>query len=80
MGLLRSAVRGLADQTVVRSAAQLRGGAFTAQGLRRCTLWLAGPLAALRLANLRDCRVLAGPVAGATFVDGARVGALRWHA
>ncbi len=69
--LLRSAVRGLADQTVVRSAAQLRGAAFTARGLQRCTLWLAGPLAGLRLAGLRDCRVYAGPVAGATFVDGA---------
>ena len=68
---LRSAVRGLADQAIVRSAAQLRGGAFAAQGLQRCTLWLAGPLAALRLAGLRDCRVLAGPVAGATFIDGA---------
>ncbi|KAK9845783.1 hypothetical protein WJX81_002252 [Elliptochloris bilobata] len=66
-----SAVRGLADCTIVRTAAQLAGGTFAAEGLDCCTLWLAGPLAALRLAGLRGCRVFAGPVAGATFVDDA---------
>jgi len=68
---VRSAVRGLRDAVIVRTAAQLAGGAFAADDLQRCTLWLLGPMAALRLARLRNCRVLGGPVAGATFADGA---------
>ena len=63
-------MRGLTDRVIVRTAAQLAGGAFAAEDLARCTLWLLGPLAALRLARLRDCRVYSGPVAGATFADG----------
>ena len=35
----------------------------------RCTVALLGPLRSLRLAGLRDCRVVAGPVTGASFAD-----------
>jgi len=39
--------------------------------LERCSVWILGPLASLRVWCLRDCRVVAGPVLGSTFLEGA---------
>jgi hypothetical protein len=46
------------------------GQAFVLHDLQDCTVFLIGRLSALRLQQLRRCRVYAGPVAGATFVSG----------
>ncbi|KAF6255637.1 tubulin binding cofactor C-domain-containing protein [Scenedesmus sp. NREL 46B-D3] len=46
------------------------GQAFVLHDLQDCTVFLVGALSALRLQQLRRCRVYAGPVAGATFVSG----------
>jgi hypothetical protein len=46
------------------------GQAFVLHDLQNCTVFLVGRLSALRLQQLRRCRVYAGPVAGATFVSG----------
>ena len=63
-------VTGLTGADVVRTAEQLAGGDFVLHGLTDCRVWLPGSVAALRLAGLRRCAVLAGPVAGAVFADG----------
>jgi hypothetical protein len=50
---------------------QLQAGqACVLHDLQDCTVFLVGRLSALRLQQLRRCRVYAGPVAGATFVSG----------
>jgi hypothetical protein len=50
---------------------QLQAGqAFVLHDLQDCSVFLVGRLSALRLQQLRCCRVYAGPVAGATFVSG----------
>lgn len=52
------------------TADQLSGD-FTVRDLKGCTVHLLGTLSALRLQRLRQCHVLCGPVAGASFLDGA---------
>lgn len=66
---------GLYDTVVVRRAEEVAGGDFVLLGLTRCTVVLLGQLPALRMVGLRGCRVVAGPVTGACFVDDVQVGA-----
>lgn len=47
--------------------------------LRDCSVWLLGGLSALRMMRLARCRVYGGPVAGATFVEGAHCHALNGY-
>ena len=48
----------------------LEGRECTLSDLEDCTLFLLAPLAALFMHRLRRCRVVTGPVAGATFMEG----------
>jgi hypothetical protein len=65
---------GLRDEVLVYGPGQQQqlqpGQAFVLHDLQDCTVFLVGRLSALRLQQLRRCRVYAGPVAGATFVSG----------
>lgn len=63
-------MRGLENQVVVSTAEELGEGDFALTDLRGCTVFLLGPLSALRIHKLRGCQVLTGPVAGATFIEG----------
>ncbi|KAG2497589.1 hypothetical protein HYH03_004335 [Edaphochlamys debaryana] len=47
-------------------------GDFVLLGLTRCTVVVVGRLRALRMAGLRGCRVVAGPVTGGCFLDDVR--------
>ncbi|KAK9805457.1 hypothetical protein WJX73_008992 [Symbiochloris irregularis] len=64
-------IQGARNQVLVRTADQL-GGDFVLEDLQGCTVLLLGRLSALRVRQLRDCRIACGPVAGATFVDDVR--------
>ncbi|WIA38943.1 hypothetical protein OEZ86_005096 [Tetradesmus obliquus] len=67
---------GLRGATLVYGPCQQQqlapGQAFVLHDLQDCSVFLVGRLSALRLQQLRRCRVYAGPVAGATFVSGVR--------
>ncbi|PNH04075.1 Tubulin-specific chaperone C, partial [Tetrabaena socialis] len=67
---------GLTDARVVLRGEQLAeggaGGDYVLLGLTRCTVLLLGRLRSLRVAGLRGCTVVAGPVTGAAFVDDVR--------
>lgn len=63
--------RDLSGQTLVLGPDDLGGGDFMLSDLRDCSVWLLGGLSALRMTRLARCRVYTGPVAGATFVEGA---------
>ncbi|GIL47874.1 hypothetical protein Vafri_4507 [Volvox africanus] len=64
---------GLTDTTVVLPADEVSergiGGDFVLLNLTRCRVVLLGRLRALRIAGLRNCTVVSGPVTGACFVD-----------
>lgn len=66
-----STISGLRGAVVAPSRAEVAGQEFTLTDLQDCTVFLLAPLAALFLHRLRRCRVYAGPVAGACFVEGA---------
>ena len=55
----------------IEYAVQGEGGPLTISDLVSCTVCVKGKLEALRLIGLQDCTVLAGPVHGAAFVQGA---------
>ncbi|GLI69628.1 hypothetical protein VaNZ11_014295 [Volvox africanus] len=67
---------GLTDTTVVLPADEVSergiGGDFVLLNLTRCRVVLLGRLRALRIAGLRNCTVVSGPVTGACFVDDVR--------
>lgn len=76
---------GLRQQKVVRRGAELDGGDLTLTDLEDCTVLLLGRLSALRLRGARRCCVVAGPVAGAAFLEGVPgrhigMASLSWHA
>ena len=50
---------------------QGEGGPLTISDLASCTVCVRGELGALRLIGLQDCTVLAGPVHGSAFIQGA---------
>ena len=54
----------------MKNAEELAGDDFTLHDLEGCRVFLQGPMSALRMRRLRNCKVYAGPVAGASFVDG----------
>ncbi|DBA73148.1 hypothetical protein WJX79_007037 [Trebouxia sp. C0005] len=67
-------LRGLADlqqQTVVVNAEELAGGEYSLTNLQGCTVHLQGPMSALQIRALVECKVSTGPVTGPTFVYGA---------
>lgn len=66
-----SVVRGLVGETIVRRADELQGGELLLAELRGCTIFVLGTVDALWMYDLLDCRVLGGPIRGATFIDGA---------
>lgn len=68
---------GLRDTVVIKRVEEVSGGGqggqdFVLLGLTGCTVFLLGHLPALRMAGLRRCRVFAGPVTGACFLDDVR--------
>lgn len=64
---------GLRGAVVAPSREAAAGQEFTLSDLEDCSVYLLAPLAALFLHRLRRCRVYTGPVAGACFVEGARL-------
>ena len=65
--------RGLANlqqQTIVVHAEELAGGEYSLTNLQGCTVHLQGPMSALQIRDLIDCKVSTGPVTGPTFVYG----------
>uniref|UniRef100_A0A7S3QMJ9 C-CAP/cofactor C-like domain-containing protein n=1 Tax=Dunaliella tertiolecta TaxID=3047 RepID=A0A7S3QMJ9_DUNTE len=60
---------GKRDQVLCCSAAQLASQDFVLLNLEGCTVYLIGHMPALRMTGLRNCRVFAGPVTGASFMD-----------
>ncbi len=65
-------LRGLRQQTLVRRDADLAGGDFSVADVEGCTLLLLGRMSALRLRGIRGCCIVAGPVDGATYLEGER--------
>jgi hypothetical protein len=68
-----STIRGLRGQVLAPSREEVAGQEFTLSDLEDCTVFLLAPLAALFMHGLRRCRIYSGPVAGACFVEGARL-------
>lgn len=64
------AIRGLRGQSILLHGGEVAGQDYTLSDLEDCTICLLGPLAALFMHGLRRCHVVAGPVAGATFMEG----------
>ena len=64
-------VAGLSGEVVAPPRGELEGRECTLADLEGCTVLLLAPLAALFMHRLRRCRVVTGPVAGATFAEGA---------
>lgn len=67
-------LRGLANlqqQTVIVNAEELAGGEYSLTNLQGCTVHLQGPMSALQIRALVECKVSTGPVTGPTFVYGA---------
>jgi hypothetical protein len=62
---------GLSGRDVVLRASALAGREFLLADLMDCRVWLLGEMPALRALRLTRCTVVAGPVRGAAFVDGA---------
>ena len=60
-------VYGARQEVVVR---QTEGLDFELSDLQDCSVHLRGSMGALRIRGLRRCLVYAGPVTGATFVEG----------
>lgn len=64
-------LRGLRQQKLVKRATELEGGDFTLADLQGCTVLLLGRVSALRLRGARGCFIVAGPVDGAVYLEGA---------
>lgn len=62
-------IGGRRGERIVRGGEELRGMDVNVVDLEDCTVVLTGQLRALRLRNLRRCRVLAAAVVGSVFVD-----------
>ncbi|KAF5828685.1 tubulin binding cofactor C-domain-containing protein [Dunaliella salina] len=60
---------GKRDQVLCCTAAQLASQDFVLLNLEGCIVYLIGHMPALRMTGLRNCRVFAGPVTGASFMD-----------
>ncbi len=54
-------------QIIVRHVEQASD--YVVMNCQRCVVFLSGQLGALRLLQLQDCTVVAGPVTGASFMD-----------
>jgi Tubulin binding cofactor C len=65
-----STLRGLSQQRVVKRADELGGDDFTLADLEDCTVLLLGRLSALRLLRAKRCCIVAGPIAGAAYLEG----------
>eukprot|EP00877_Chromochloris_zofingiensis_P002777 jgi/Chrzof1/124/Cz01g04070.t1 len=61
----------LTGQLVVKTAAELSGREFVLINLTNCTIYLLGPMAALRIHQLNHCTVYTGPITGSAFLNGA---------
>ncbi|KXZ45186.1 hypothetical protein GPECTOR_57g476 [Gonium pectorale] len=72
MGLVGAEVVLRAEELEEGGAGGAAGGDFVLLGLTRCRVVLLGRLRALRLAGLRGCSVVAGPITGAVFADDVR--------
>ena len=66
-------INGARSSTIVKTADELSGADLVLSDLRHCTIHLRGRTGALRIQNVKDCLIYAGPVAGATFVNGELV-------
>jgi hypothetical protein len=62
-------LQGLRDQVVIKTAADLCGQDYVLLDLHGCTIYLLGPMPALRLHTLRNCTLYTGPITGAVFVN-----------
>lgn len=65
-------INGARCSTIVKTAEDLAGADYTLTNLRQCTIHLRGKMGALRIQNVQECLIYAGPVAGATFVNDVR--------
>lgn len=63
-------INGARCSTIVRTADEMSGADYILSDLRQCTIHLRGRTGALRIQDVRDCLIYAGPVAGATYVNG----------
>ncbi len=63
-------INSLQGTTVVEACGTSGAQDYTLTDLEDCKIFLLGPLAALFMHRLRNCTVVTGPVAGATFVEG----------
>mmetsp|Transcript_48617 Transcript_48617/g.155583 ORF Transcript_48617/g.155583 Transcript_48617/m.155583 type:complete len:405 (-) Transcript_48617:263-1477(-) len=64
-------LKGLRNEVVVKRAAELQGLDYTLFDLEGCTVYLLGPMSALRLHRVKDCTIVAAPVLGSVFIDTA---------
>jgi len=62
-------LRGRTGGTVVLSAKELGGGEFVLEDLTEVTVWLCGPMRALFIHRLTNCRVYAGAVGGSMLLE-----------
>lgn len=72
--MLEASVRGIRDMqglVITETADRLSGADYTLTNLRDCEVHLRGKMGALRISNVSNCVIFAGPVSGATFLDGA---------
>jgi hypothetical protein len=64
-------ILGRSHATIQINAQQLEGSDFVLANLEHCRVHLIGRMPALRIQGLSHCSVTAGPVTGATFINGA---------
>jgi tubulin-specific chaperone C len=64
-------ISGLKGATITEPREGLSGQDCTLADLEDCTVFLPAPIAALFIRNVKRCRVYAGPVGGAAFVEGS---------
>ena len=63
-------ISGRAHETI-QHILEEQGGPMVIRDMTSCTIHVRGRIEALRMHSLRDCTVIAGPVHGSAFVEGA---------
>lgn len=66
--LLCRMLQGRREQMLMKKVDGL--GDYMLGDLQHCTVKLQGSLSALRMHHLESCRIVAGPIQGAAFLDG----------
>jgi hypothetical protein len=65
-----SGLHGLHSTLLVETADRLSGRDYALSNIRDSIIHLRGNMGALRISDVKNCLIYAGPVGGATFVDG----------